>query len=75
MIFLKKVIAEDREATLMSTSTQFDNGAEVNIINQRFALEHNLEPVEAPLSSVKWINDNTTFCYVVYLIHYELQDS
>ena len=53
MIFLKKVIIEDREVTLMSISTQFDNEIEVNIINQRFILEHNLESVEAPLSSVK----------------------
>ena len=53
MIFLEKVIIEDREATLMSTSTQFDNGVEVNIIDQRFALEYNLESVEASLSSVK----------------------
>ena len=72
MIFLEKVIAEDREATLISTSTQFNNGVEVNVIDQRFALEHNLELVEAPLSSVKWMDDNTTFCYVVYLVHYEL---
>ena len=53
MIFLEKVITENREATLVSTPTQFDNGVEVNVIDQRFALEHNLEPVEAPLSSVK----------------------
>ena len=37
----------------MSTSIQFDNGVEVNVIDQRFALEHNLELVEASLSSVK----------------------
>ena len=47
------MIIEDREATLMSTLTQFDNGVKVNVIDQRFALEHNLESVEAPLSSVK----------------------
>ena len=75
MIFSEKVVAGDREATLVPTPTQFDNGAEVNVIDQRFVLEHNLEPVEAPLSSVKWINDNTTFCYAAYLVHYELQDS
>ena len=66
------MIAEDREAILISTSTQFDNEVEVNVIDQRFALEHNLELVKAPLSSVKWINNNTIFCYIVYLIHYEL---
>ena len=66
------MIAEDREATLISTSIQFNNEIEVNVIDQRFALEHNLESVEAPLSSVKWINNNTIFCYIVYLIHYEL---
>ena len=69
------MIAGNREATLVSTSTQFDNGAEVNVIDQRFALEYNLELVEAPLSSIKWMDDNTTFCYVVYLVHYKLQDS
>ena len=53
MIFLEKVITEDREAILISTSTQFNNEAEVNVIDQRFALEHNLELVEAPLSSAK----------------------
>ena len=72
MIFLKKVIVEDREAILMSTSTQFNNEIEVNVIDQRFALEHNLELVEASLLSVKWINNNTIFYYIVYLIHYEL---
>ena len=66
------MITEDREAILMSTSTQFDNGVEVNVIDQRFALEHNLESVEAPLSSIKWINDNMIFCYIVYLVHYKL---
>ena len=75
MIFPEKVVAGDREATLVPTPTQFDNGAEVNVINQRFALEHNLEPVEAPLPSAKWMNNNTTFCYTAYLVHYELQDS
>ena len=66
------MIAEDREVTLISTSTQFDNEIEVNVIDQRFALEHNLESVEASLSSVKWINNNTTFYYVVYLVYYKL---
>ena len=47
------MITGDREAILISTLTQFDNGAEVNVIDQRFALEHNLELVEASLSSVK----------------------
>ena len=37
----------------MSTSTQFDNEIEVNVIDQRFALEHNLESIKASLSSVK----------------------
>ena len=72
MIFLEKVIIKDREAILISTLTQFNNEIEVNVINQRFALEHNLESVEASLSSVKWINNNTIFYYVVYLIHYKL---
>ena len=69
------MIAEDREAILISTSTQFDNEVEVNVIDQRFILEYNLESVEASLSSVKWINNNTIFYYIVYLIHYKLQDS
>ena len=47
------MIIEDREATLISTSTQFNNEIEVNVIDQRFALEHNLELVEAPLSNIK----------------------
>ena len=33
MIFLEKVITEDREVTLVSTSTQFNNEIEVNVIN------------------------------------------
>ena len=47
------MIAGDREATLIPTSTQFDNEVEVNMIDQRFALEHNLELVEASLPSAK----------------------
>ena len=47
------MIVEDREVILVSTSTQFNNEVEVNMIDQRFVLEYNLESVEASLSSVK----------------------
>lgn len=59
-----------------SVMGHFDNGAEVNVINQRFALENNFEKaVDAPLPSPEWMNGNTTFCYAAYLVDYKLQDS
>ena len=53
----------------------FDNGADVNVINQSFALANDLESVEAPLPSSQWMDGNTIFYYTAYLVNYELQDS
>ena len=53
----------------------FDIGAEVNVIDQSFALANDLEPIEAPLPSPQWMDGNTEFCYTAYLVSYELQDS
>ena len=53
----------------------FDTGAEVNVIDQSFALANNLEPIEAPLPSPQWLDGNTTYCYTAFLVNYELQDS
>ena len=75
MIYQGHVVAGDREASLVSAKMQFDTGAEVNVIDQRFALEHNFQQVEAPLPSAKWMDGNSTYCYAAYLVPYELQDS
>ena len=53
----------------------FDSDAEVNVIDQSFALAKNLEPTEALLPSTQWMDGNTGFCYTAYLVNYELQDS
>ena len=53
----------------------FDIGAEVNVINQSFALANDLKPIEAPLLSPQWMDRNTGFCYTAYLVSYKLQDS
>ena len=53
----------------------FNSGAEVNVIDQSFAIANDLEPVDAPLPSPKWMDGNKTFCYAAYLISYKLQDN
>ena len=53
----------------------FDNTSEVNVINHGFAIANNLEPIDAPLPSLKWMDGNNTFCCAAYLVCYKLQDS
>ena len=53
----------------------FNISAEVNVIDQSFALANDLESIEAPLPSPQWMDGNTRFCYTAYLVSYELQDS
>lgn len=67
--------SESREESLVSTKVHMDDGAEVNVISQRFALEHNLDKIEAPLPTPKWMDGNSTYCYGAYHVTYELQDS
>ena len=76
LIYDGHVTVRNPESTRIPTRMNFDNGAEVNVINQRFVLEHNFEKaVDAPLPSPKWMDGNTTFCYAAYLVDYKLQDS
>ena len=58
----------------VSLGIHFDIGAEVNVINQSFALANDWEPIEAPLPSPQWVDGNTIYCYTAYLVSYELQD-
>ena len=76
LIYDGHVTARNPESTRIPTRMHFDDGAEVNVIDQRFALEHNFEKaVDAPLPSPEWMDGNTTFCYKAYLVDYKLQDS
>ena len=75
LIYDGHVITDNVELTKVLFRIHFDSGAEVNVIDQSFALANNLEPTEAPLSSPQWMNGNTRFCYTAYLVNYELQDS
>ena len=46
---------------------QFDIGAEVNVISQRFTVEHNMKPIsEAKLPRPTWMDGSSVYCYGVY---------
>ena len=75
LIYDGHVIARDFSLPKVPLRIHFDIGAEVNVIDQSFALANNLESIEAPLPSPQWMDGNTTFCYTAYLVDYELQDS
>ena len=75
LIYDGHVITDNVGLTKVSLRIHFNTGAEVNVINQSFALANDLEPIEAPLPSPQWMDGNTGFCYTAYLVSYELQDS
>ena len=60
---------------MIPTQFHFDNGAEVNVISQRFALEYGLQQVEAPLPSPQWMDGKSTYCYGAYIVSFVVQDS
>ena len=59
----------------ISAQFHFDNGAEVNVISQRFAVEHNLQSIDVPLPSPRWMDGRSTYCYGAYIVSYLLRDS
>ena len=73
LIYDGYVIARNPESARVPTQIHFDNSAKVNVINQRFALLNDLEAIDAPLPSPKWMDGNTTFYYAAYLVPYKLQ--
>ena len=75
LIYDGHVITDKVGLTKVPLRIHFDTGAEVNVIDQSFALANDLEPTEAPLPSPQWMDGNTGFCYTAYLVSYELQDS
>ena len=75
LIYNGHVITKNVGSPRAPLGIHFDFGAEVNIIDQSFALANDLEPIEAPLLSPQWLDENTTYCYTAYLVSYELQDS
>ena len=60
---------------MIPTQFHFDNGAEVNIISQHFALEHDLQPAQGPLPSPQWMDGKTVYCYGAYIVSCVLRDS
>ncbi len=75
LIYQGHIIEGNSDETLAPTPIHLDIGAEVNVIDQRFAPEHNLSKIDAPLPSPKWMDGNSTYCFAAYLVQYELQDS
>ena len=75
LIYDDHVITDNVKLTKVPLRIHFDTGAEVNVIDQSFALANDLKPIEAPLPSLQWMNRNTGFCYTAYFVSYELQDS
>ena len=75
LIYDGHVITDKVGLTKVPLWIHFDTGAEVNVIDQSFALANDLEPTEAPLPSPQWMDGNTGFCYTAYLVSYKLQDS
>ena len=69
------MITKNAESPRIPLGIHFDTGAEVNVIDQSFALANDLEPIEAPLPSPQWLDGNTIYCYTAFLVNYELQDS
>ena len=51
LIYDGHVITDNVELTKVPFWIHFNSGAEVNVINQSFALANNLEPTEASLPS------------------------
>ena len=75
LVYEGQVSSGTPQADLVVTTFHFDNGAEVNVISQRFALEHNLQSVQGPLPSPQWMDGRTTYCYGAYVVTYVLRDS
>ena len=75
LIYDGHVITKNVGSPRVPLGIHFDIGAEVNVIDQSFALANDLEPIEAPLPSPQWLDGNTTYCYTAFLVSYELQDS
>ena len=75
LIYDGHVITKNVGLPKVPLGIHFDIGAEVNVINQSFALANDLEPIKAPLPSPQWLEGNTTYCYTTFLVSYELQDS
>ena len=75
LIYDGHVITKNVGLPRVSLGIHFDIGAEVNVIDQSFALANDLEPIEALLPSPQWLDGNTIYCYTAFLVSYELQDS
>lgn len=69
------MVRGDPKKDLVSTEFHFDNGAEVNVISQRFVLEHDIPRIEAPLPSPQWMDGKSTYCYGAYIVSYVICDS
>ena len=75
LIYEGQILPHSSEVDWVPAQFHFDNGAEVNVISQRFALEHNLRQIDTPLPSPQWMDGRSTYCYGAYIVSYMLQDS
>ena len=61
--------------TWKETSVMLDIGAEVNVINQRFAMECNFKTLNAELPTYSWLNKTQAHCYEAYKVPLRMKDS
>ena len=52
-----------------------DIGAEVNVINQRFAVECNFKTLDAELPTYSWLNKTQAYCYEAYEVPLRIKDN
>ena len=52
-----------------------DIGAEVNIVNQRFAIEYNFKTLDAELPTYSQLNKTQAYCYKAYKVPLRIKDS
>ena len=50
-------------------------GAEVNIVNQRFAIECNFKTLDVELPTYSWLNKTQVYCYKAYKVLLRIKDS
>ena len=52
-----------------------NNGANMNVVNQNFVLEHDFTKIGNPLFKFEWMDGGTIYCYKIYLLIYKFQNN
>ena len=67
---------KDVETNMLDSELHIDPGAEVDVVDQRYAVEQELEIIpDAVLPKPQWMDGKSTYCYGAYYIRYEAEDS